>query len=374
MHKLKFLADSDEDLFLPSQSSSWNICPNFPSQSSDADVALNWQSQSSDNPLFEHFSPPSSPPSSPSQYNSEFNFNHHFESSPSEIDDFVLQALQSTQSDDAENNEFENQDNDNIEQVINDMVENVGASKVAAAVLKNHDVRDEIASLLFKDSHVSLKTSLKKSKLTTSKQDRKYLLSLTPRSLCEELRSSSAFTFQVITQGLLGVSNPDDIFNSQHLLNCISLVYSTVAKTINRKATGYALLLTTVARDGGLREDSLKMCCQMVTPRTSQRYDKSVIATGWDNELQECLGKEKAYFENLNIAAAKVEQLLQDEEALEDVESAKHELEIMLDNAPPQLQLVWDNLNPRTKHRFERAGDKYSYSNLDWMASLWRPG
>ena len=200
MHKLKFLADSDEDLFLPSQSSSGNMCPNFPSQSSDADVALNWQSQSSDNPLFEHFSPPSSPPSSPSQYNSEFNFNHHFESSPSEIDDFVLQALQSTQSDDAENNEFENQDNDNIEQVINDMVENVGASKVAAAVLKNHDVRDEIASLLFKDSHVSLKTSLKKSKLTTSKQDRKYLLSLTPRSLCEELRSSSAFTFQIITQ------------------------------------------------------------------------------------------------------------------------------------------------------------------------------
>ena len=36
-----------------------------------------------------------------------------------------------------------------------------------------------------------------------------------------------------------------------------------------------------------------------------------------------------------------------------------------------QQQLVWYDLNPRTKHRFERAGDKYSDSNLDWMASLW---
>ena len=97
----------------------------------------------------------------------------------------------------------------------------------------------------------SIKTSLKKSKLTVSKQDRKYLLFITSRSLCEELRSNSAFTFQLITQGRLGVSNLKDIFDSQHLLICISLIYSTVSKTISRKATAYALLLTTVACDGG---------------------------------------------------------------------------------------------------------------------------
>ena len=32
---------------------------------------------------------------------------------------------------------------------------------------------------------------------------------------------------------------------------------------------------------------------------------------------------------------------------------------------------VWDNLNLRTKRRWQRVGDEYSDSNLDWMASLW---
>ena len=35
------------------------------------------------------------------------------------------------------------------------------------------------------------------------------------------------------------------------------------------------------------------------------------------------------------------------------------------------MQKVWDNLNLRTKHRYQRANDEYSSSNLDWMASLW---
>ena len=37
---------------------------------------------------------------------------------------------------------------------------------------------------------------------------------------------------------------------------------------------------------------------------------------------------------------------------------------------PPQLQLVWDNLNARMKHRVERLGDTYSDANLDWVGSI----
>ena len=46
------------------------------------------------------------------------------------------------------------------------------------------------------------------------------------------------------------------------------------------------------------------------------------------------------------------------------------EIESLLDNIPPQVQLVWDNLNLRTKHRFERGSDKEDASNKDWMASV----
>ena len=45
------------------------------------------------------------------------------------------------------------------------------------------------------------------------------------------------------------------------------------------------------------------------------------------------------------------------------------EIKDLLDSIPPQVQ-VWDNLNLRTKHRFERSGDQYDNHNFDWMASL----
>ena len=42
-----------------------------------------------------------------------------------------------------------------------------------------------------------------------------------------------------------------------------------------------------------------------------------------------------------------------------------------MDHDIAKLQLAWDNLNIRSNHRFERTGDLYSDTNLDWMASLW---
>ena len=152
---------------------------------------------------------------------------------------------------------------------------NAGVTKAATTILENEEIRAELARLIFAESHKSLKASLKKSQLTSNK-DRKYLLSLTPRGLCEEFHEFAKPAFLLLVHGLLGVSQPEDIFESQHLLNISSLIYSTVSKTINQKASGYALLLTTAARDGGLREDSLRLFSSvMVHPRTSQKFDKS---------------------------------------------------------------------------------------------------
>ena len=55
----------------------------------------------------------------------------------------------------------------------------------------------------------------------------------------------------------------------------------------------------------------------------------------------------------------------------EEKELAHAKYNSLLDNAPPQLQLVWDNLNLSLKHKYERSGDNYSDSNKDWMGSLW---
>ena len=144
-----------------------------------------------------------------------------------------------------------------------------------------------------------------------------------------------------------------------------------MGKLINRKATGYALLLTTAARDGGLREDTLRLLCCMVHPRTSQKYDKEVLGEGWDNQLKESLKREKDHFEKQRAAQNNIEKLCNDFGSEDDITAANDYLENLLDTAPPQVQKVWDNLNLRTKHRYQRAADEYSSSNLDWMASLW---
>ena len=54
------------------------------------------------------------------------------------------------------------------------------------------------------------------------------------------------------------------------------------------------------------------------------------------------------------------------------LEAYKDHLQSELDSSSiPQIQPVWDNLNLRSKHRFERMTDNYADSNYDWMASLW---
>jgi hypothetical protein len=254
---------------------------------------------------------------------------------------------------------------------LQNFVDAAGASNAASTILENPELRKEISKKLFSASNKSLKASLKTSKLTSSKKDRNYLLTLTPKDLCIEFQDHSNESFQLLIQGLLGIANQEDIFKSQFLLNNIAGIYSMVGRILNRNATGYALLLTTSARDGGLREDSLKLFSSMVHPRTSQRYDKSVLSVGWDTKLKMALKTEANHFKEQKQAEAKIEKLLLDGADDKTVGAAKSDLEDLLDTAPPQLQMVWDNLNLRTKHRFERAGDAYSDSNLDWMASMW---
>ena len=67
-----------------------------------------------------------------------------------------------------------------------------------------------------------------------------------------------------------------------------------------------------------------------------------------------------------------INKLIENEGASELLQNeAKQKLEDKLDGTIPLLQLVWDNLNIRSSHRFERTGDFYSDTNFDWMASLW---
>ena len=277
------------------------------------------------------------------------------------------EASPSSSSSDDQDFEFHS----NSKGLLNDLLGELGVNEAATAILENQELKAEITKRIFSSSHKSLKSALKDSRLTADKKDRAYLLTLSPRSLCDEFQSHSNPAFKLLVHGLLGISEEDQLFNSQFLINNVCSLYSTISKILNRQATGYALLLTTCARDGGLREDSIRLFASLVHPRTSQKYDKSVLCNGWDTKLKENLEREKSHFIAKMEAEDRIEELLQLHAADEVIDEAKKELDNIINTSPPQLQMVWDNLNLRTKHRYQRVGDNYEDANLDWMASLW---
>ena len=256
----------------------------------------------------------------------------------------------------------------NLSDIITENIAKQGVTNTAENVLQNETLKKEIMKIIFQESHSSLKLSLKNSQLCADKSDRKFLLSLTPRSLCEEFRLNSSPTFILLVQGILGISKPEAVFDSQYLLNILSTLYSISAKCINRKATGYALLMTGAARDGGLREDSLKLFSMFVHVRTSQRYDKGILSVGWDLPLADALASEKEHFSKLHEALQRKSEL--DMEGATDFDRIDEEINQLLDTIPPQVQQVWDNLNLRTKHRYQRGRDEYAKNYFDWMASI----
>ena len=143
-----------------------------------------------------------------------------------------------------------------------------GVSETATAILANTELKDKILELLLIEAHQEFKCSLRKSILKKT-QERTYLLTLTPQVLCEEFANNAPMCFQLLVKGILG-KDIDTVLRSQKLQNIVSLLYSTGSKYVNRKAIGFALQLTTTARDGGLREDSLNILSCCVHPRTSQ--------------------------------------------------------------------------------------------------------
>ena len=334
-----------------------NLCASHQSQQ---------QVQSSHNSDLAHFQGiyESSPPSPASSSVSHLDANYFFPESPTFSDDSPASPLP--------------QGSPPISKIKADFaaslmeyVSSVGALAAAETIMENTAVKEAIVESVLSETHSSLKSSLKQSIITQGKKDRNYLLTLTPRTICEEFQKNSNAAFLLIVKGLLGVSCPETVYDSALLLNTVTLLYSTVGKLINRKATGYALLITTAARDGGLREDTLKLLCCMVHPRTSQKYDKEVLGEGWDIQLKKTLKAEKDHFEKQKTAEINLEKLCDDLGSEDDIAAAKDYLENLLDTTPPQVQKVWDNLNLRTNHRYHRAADDYSSSNLDWMASLW---
>ena len=252
--------------------------------------------------------------------------------------------------------------------------DSIGAAKAAELILEDNDLKEEITRLILAKTHQELKQSLKNSILSANKKDRRYLLSLSPRVLCQELRDLAPDTYRVLLTGLLGVSDLDNVLDNHHLSNVLAMLISTIAKTLNRKSTGYGLLLTTICRDGGLREDSMKLLCNLCHVRTAQKYDKEVLAQGWDNSLKEALDSESLRFQELRNAEIEADQIPEEtssEATSSAAAAAATEIELLRNELPPQIQLVWDNLNLRSKHRFERQRDNWSDSNYDWMASLW---
>ena len=125
-------------------------------------------------------------------------------------------------------------------------------------------------------------------------------------------------------------------------------------------------MMTNAVRDGGLREDSTKLFSMLVHPRTSQKYDKEVLAKGWDQPLQAALDSEREHFKKLHDALEKKADLLRDATSAEvEISEVDKEVTQLLDSSPLQVQQVWDNLNIRSKHRYERKGDDYSKYYLE---------
>ena len=243
----------------------------------------------------------------------------------------------------------------NLAEYLEDIVGAMGVAESARAILDNKDLKEEIMRQLMLESHETFKKSLKSSQLCAEKKHRNYLLSLTPKLLCEEFRKNSSPAFHLLVTGLLGITDSSVVFENQYLLNNIVFIYSTISKVINRKATGYALLLTNAVRDGGLREDSIKIFSMLVHPRTSQKYDREVLAKDWNKPLEMTMQAEREHFKNIHEALQAKAEMIEDESSTaEEINQIDKKISELIGSVPPQVQKVWDNINLHIKHRFKR--------------------
>ena len=221
---------------------------------------------------------------------------------------------------------------------LEDALTDLGPAKTAQVILQNKQLKDHILNIIVSEAQNELQSSVKASIMTKSHKNREYLLQVTPTVLCQEMMQNCPLVFKIILS-FLNIEDYDTILNNHgHNQNVVAMIFSLIANVINRKATGYALVLTTMARHGGMREDSIKLLCCLCHPRTSQKYDKEVLAKDWDVALKKTLALELSSFQEAS-------------------QNSDHPV-------VPQLQLVWDNINLKTKHRFERKNDDYNKNHL----------
>ena len=85
-------------------------------------------------------------------------------------------------------------------------LDTVGVSETASQLLKNSELKKELERQMLKEAQNEFKSSLSSSTLTKSGRDRSYLLSLTPKGLCEEFYEKSPLCFNILAQGFFGAS------------------------------------------------------------------------------------------------------------------------------------------------------------------------
>ena len=112
--------------------------------------------------------------------------------------------------------------------LLENWIQEIGLSSVADKLLEHDALRTELSQKIFKKAHGELKSSIKSSKLK-KENDREYLLTLTPMTLCEEFREKSPLAFTLLVKGLFGFSDETELFQSQKLLNSTCLIFSIIA-------------------------------------------------------------------------------------------------------------------------------------------------
>ena len=214
---------------------------------------------------------------------------------------------------------------------------------VAKLILEENALKKEILKQIGQSSRSDLKLSLKHSKLKVDKNDRNYLLGLNPHDICREFQEGWKEGFGIVTQVLFGMEDPEQVFQNPHLMNNLALIYSSIARMHNRSASGYALYLGAVARDGGLREESIKLFPQFCHPRTLQKYDH-VLAKHSRAPLEEKLRDEKQHLDALSNILHDI-----DDEGSEDEEERVLALQLKLKEteakAPKMVTTVWGSVN-----------------------------
>ena len=97
-------------------------------------------------------------------------------------------------------------------------------SEVVAVLLENKKLYSKIIEHLGVETKKSMKKELKHSKLIDKEKDRKYLLGISPLDLCVEFQENQNDTFDIVCKVLLGVRNPETIFENQFLRNKVCLM------------------------------------------------------------------------------------------------------------------------------------------------------